>query len=101
MSLQKTIEVVAKLADRGAIKQYAITGAVAALNYVEPALTQHLDVLVSVGDFDEHKSGLIPLTPIASALRKMGYTKRSDVGSGSRIGRFNFYQSPRPWTKKL
>src|SRR5262249_24653098 len=80
MSLQKTIEVVAKLADQGAIKQYAITGAVAALNYVEPALTQDLDVLVSVGDFDEHKSGLILLTPIASALRKMGYTKRSDVG---------------------
>jgi hypothetical protein len=80
MSLQKTIEVVTKLADQGAIKQYAITGAVAALNYVEPALTQDLDVLVSVGGFEERKSGRILLTPIASALTKMGYTKRSDVG---------------------
>ena len=58
MSLQKTIEVVSKLAGQGAIKQYAIAGAVAALNYIQPTLTEDLDILVSVADF-EHKSGLI------------------------------------------
>jgi hypothetical protein len=79
MSLEKTIEVVTKLAAEGAIKQYAIAGAVAALNYIQPTLTEDLDILVSVGDFGHHK-GLILLTPIESALAKMGYTERSDVG---------------------
>lgn len=80
MSLQKTIEVVTKLADQGAIKQYAIAGAVAALNYIQPTLTEDLDILVSVADFEEHKSGLILLAPIETALARMGYAERSDVG---------------------
>ena len=80
MSLQKTIEVITKLAEQGAMKQYAITDAVAALNYIQPTLTEDLDILVSVVvDFGEHK-GLIPLTPIERALAKMGYTERSGVG---------------------
>ena len=79
MSLQKTIEIVSKLADQGAIKQYAIAGAVATLNYIQPTLTEDLDILISVADF-EHKSGLILLGPIEAALAKMGYTKRSEVG---------------------
>ena len=53
MSLEKTIEVVTKLAERGTIKQYAITGAVAALNYIQPTLTEDLDILVSAADFGE------------------------------------------------
>src|ERR1700730_8460911 len=80
MSLQKTIEIVTKLADQGTIKQYAIAGAVAALNYIQPTLTEDLDILVSVADFEERKSGLILLTPIEAALAKMGYTRRSDLG---------------------
>jgi hypothetical protein len=80
MSLQKTIEVVTKLAEQGAMKQYAIAGAVAALNYIQPTLTEDLDILVSLADFEEHKSGLILLTPIEAALAKMGYTERSAVG---------------------
>lgn len=58
MSLRQTIEVVTKLAEQGAIKQYAIAGAVAALNYIQPTLTEDLDILVSIADFAEHKSGL-------------------------------------------
>ena len=50
MSLRQTIEVVTKLAEQGAIKQYAIAGAVAALNYIQPTLTEDLDILVSIGD---------------------------------------------------
>jgi hypothetical protein len=39
MPLRKTIGVIAKLAAEGAIRQYAIAGAVAALNYIQPTLT--------------------------------------------------------------
>jgi hypothetical protein len=79
MSLRRTIEVMAKLAEQGVIQQYAIAGAVAALNYIEPTLTEDLDILVSVADF-EHKSGLILLTPIEKALAELGYDQRTDVG---------------------
>jgi hypothetical protein len=80
MSLRKTIEVVTKLQERGAIKRYAITGAVAALNYIQPALTEDLDILISVADFGSHHSGLLLLTPVENALAAMGYTERMDVG---------------------
>jgi hypothetical protein len=79
MSIRGTIGVITKLAKQGVIQQYAIAGAVAALNYIEPSLTEDLDVLVSVADF-EHKSGLILLTPIEKALADMGYNQRTDVG---------------------
>ena len=80
MSMRKTIEVTTKLAERGVFESYAIAGAVAALNYIEPTLTQDLDILISVADFEKHKSGLILLTPIEKALKDMGYADRSDVG---------------------
>jgi hypothetical protein len=80
MSLQKAIEVVTKLTHAGTVKQYAITGAVAALNYIQPTLTEDLDVLVSVGNFEQRTSGLILLAPIEAALARMGYSQRSDVG---------------------
>jgi hypothetical protein len=79
MPIRKTIEVIAKLAEQGVIKQYAIAGAVAALNYIEPTLTEDLDILVSIADF-ENKSGLILLTPIENALAELGYRERTDVG---------------------
>jgi len=78
--MRKTIEVITKLAERGAFRSYAIAGAVAALNYIEPTLTEDLDILISVADFGSHRSGLILLTPIAKALKEMGYADRSDVG---------------------
>jgi hypothetical protein len=80
MSLRSTIEVVTRLAEQGVVQSYAIAGAVAALNYVQPTLTEDLDILVSIADFQEHRSGLIFLTPIETALAKMGYTQRADVG---------------------
>jgi hypothetical protein len=80
MSLRKTIEVVTRLSAQGTIKQYAIAGAVAALNYIEPTLTEDLDILISVSGFETRESGLILLTPIESALAKMGYSERTDVG---------------------
>ena len=63
MSLRNTIEVVTRLAESGAIQRYAIAGAVAALNYIQPTLTEDLDVLVSVAHFEKRQSGLILLGP--------------------------------------
>ena len=80
MPLRKTIEVVAKLAAEGAIRQYAIADAVAALNYIQPTLTEDLDILVSVEDLEERASGLVLLRPIEAALARLGYTERSDIG---------------------
>jgi hypothetical protein len=80
MSLRNTIAVVVRLAEMGAIQRYAIAGAVAALNYIQPALTEDLDVLVSVAHFERRQSGLILLAPIEKALADMGYTERTDLG---------------------
>jgi hypothetical protein len=80
MSMRKTIEIITRLAAEGAIKNYAIAGAVAALNYIEPTLTEDLDILVSTANSEKHQSGLILLTPIERALASMGYTERTDVG---------------------
>jgi hypothetical protein len=79
MSLPKAIEVIAKLAETGVIQHYAIAGAVAALNYVQPTFTEDLDILVSIGHFDTRQSGLILLTPIETALAAMGYAERTGV----------------------
>ncbi len=80
MSLRETIAVITRLAATGAIEKYAIAGAVGALNYIQPTLTEDLDVLVSLSHFDKRRSGLLLLTPIEEALAKMGYTERSSVG---------------------
>jgi len=80
MSLRNTIEVVVRLAEKGPIQRYAIAGAVAALNYIHPALTEDLDILVSLAHFEKHRSGLILLAPIEKALAEMGFTERTDVG---------------------
>jgi len=80
MSLRKTIEVVARLKANKVIANYAIAGAVAALNYVQPTLTEDLDILVSIDGFASGPSGLLLLTPIEDALARMGYTQRTDVG---------------------
>jgi hypothetical protein len=80
MTLRKTIEIVNTLANQGAIERYAITGAVAALYYIEPTLTEDLDILVSIGSFETRPSGLILLGPLETALAKLGYAERTDVG---------------------
>lgn len=80
MTLRKTIEAVTKLAATKVIGSYAIAGAVAALNYIQPMLTEDLDILVSVDGFEKRASGLLLLGPIEKALEQMGYTERTDLG---------------------
>ena len=79
MSLHKAIEVIAKLAETGVIQHYAIAGAVAALNYVQPTFSEDLDIPVLIGNFNTRQSELILLTPIETALAAMGYTERTGV----------------------
>lgn len=80
MSLRKTIEIITKLANQGVIRHYAITGAIAVLNYIQPTLTEDVDILISISDFGERPSGLIVLAPIEKALAGMGYHERTDLG---------------------
>lgn len=80
MTLRKAMGAVAKLSEIGAIGKYAIAGAVAALNYTQPTLTEGLDILISVDAFGKHASGLLLLAPIESALASMGYREKTDLG---------------------
>lgn len=80
MSLRSAIAVVAQLAERGTIRNYAIAGAVAALNYIQPTLTEDLDILISVETFETHPSGILLLAPIEKALAELGYTERTPLG---------------------
>jgi hypothetical protein len=79
MTLRNTIQVVTKLAEKRVIGSYAIAGAVAALNYIQPMLTEDLDI-ISIDGFEHRASGLLLLGPIEGALAEMGYSERSDVG---------------------
>lgn len=80
MTVTNAVAVVVDLHRGGVIKNYAITGAVASLRYIEPFLTADVDILIAISDLEEHKSGLILLGPIEAALAKMGYIERSDAG---------------------
>lgn len=80
MTIRKTIAVVVRSKNEGVLENYAIAGAVAALAYIEPFLTQDLDILVSVDNLEQPRSGLVLLAPIETALARMGYRDRSDVG---------------------
>jgi hypothetical protein len=63
--MKQTLDVINRMEADGIIGRYAIAGAVAAYNYIEPALTNDLDILLS---FDTPatagKTNLISLKPI-------------------------------------
>jgi len=69
MGIKQTLDVINAMEKEGVITCYAIGGAVAAYNYIEPAVTEDLDVFLSI----ESASGLISLDPILSYLRGRGY----------------------------
>ena len=73
MSMAETLSVLGKLVADEVIGSYAIAGAVAAYNYIEPTVTEDVDVLITL-DTPE-SSGLITLTPILTALHAMGYAE--------------------------
>lgn len=81
MAMRKTLEILNEMVSTGVIERYAIGGAVAAYNYIEPGLTEDLDILVSFETIPgSAKSGLTVLAPILSFLAQRGYTEFRDVG---------------------
>jgi hypothetical protein len=80
MTLRNTIQVISNLAEKKVIGSYAIAGAVAALNYIQPMLTEDLDILISIDGFENRSSGLLLLGPIEKALAEMGYNERTNIG---------------------
>lgn len=79
--IQDTFKVINRMVADGIIGRYAVAGAVAALNYLEPTLTQDLDILISVAGLEDRpKTGLVTLEPIFAYLRGTGYSQF--VGEG-------------------
>jgi hypothetical protein len=80
MGMKQTLDVINRIEAEGIIGRYAIAGAVAAYNYIEPTVTEDLDILVS---FDApaafSQSGLITLSPILSWLKANGYCARTGI----------------------
>jgi hypothetical protein len=71
MGIKQTLDVINDMEREGIISRYAIGGAVAAYKYVEPAVTEDLDIFVS---FDPGvASKIITLEPILKFLRARGY----------------------------
>jgi hypothetical protein len=79
--MKQTLDVINQMAAEGVIGRYAIAGAVAAYNYIEPALTNDLDVLISFNETENVKrTGLISLEPIYSYLAAKGYEQHRKEG---------------------
>jgi hypothetical protein len=76
MGMKQTLEVVNRMEADGIVSRYAIGGAVAAYNYVEPAVTEDLDILISLDKHPQQpKSGLVALGPVLSYLQQRGYSE--------------------------
>ena len=74
--MKNTFQVINRMVEDGVIGRYAIGGAVAALNFIEPTLTDDLDILISVDELaTQRSSGFATLEPIFTYLRKAGYTE--------------------------
>ena len=74
MGMKQTLDVINAMEAEGVIGRYAIAGAVAAYNYIEPTVTEDVDVLISLDlPSSAVRSGLVTLAPILSYLKSRGY----------------------------
>src|ERR1700740_1491859 len=81
MGMKQTLEVINAMEADGIIGRYALAGAVAAYNYVEPAVTEDLDLLISFNETaDRPNAGLITLAPIFAHLKAKGYEEHQKEG---------------------
>ena len=81
MGMKQTLDVINRMEADGIIGRYAIAGAVAAYNYIEPTLTEDLDILVSFDQAQgEARSGLLLLSPILTYLKARGYDQFRNEG---------------------
>src|SRR5215471_7639289 len=76
MGMKQTLDVLNRMEADGVMSRYAIAGAVAAYNYIEPTVTEDLDILVSFDPMPTAaRTGLITLEPILNYLRQKGYSE--------------------------
>jgi hypothetical protein len=81
MGMKQTLDVVNALEADGVIGRYAISGAIAAYNYIEASVTDDLVVLVSFDEVGKLAStGLITLAPIYSYLKTRGFDEHRREG---------------------
>src|SRR5262249_36103123 len=74
--MKQTLDVLNRMEADGAIDRYAIAGAVAAYNYIEPTVTDDLDILLSFASSPTApQPGLITLAPIFGYLPPKGYSE--------------------------
>ena len=70
--MKKTFDVLNEMVSDGAIENYAITGAIGAIFYIEPFATQDIDVLVVMPKAED---GLIAEMPGWRYLSRRGYSE--------------------------
>jgi hypothetical protein len=75
MGMKQTLDVINRMEADGIIGRYAIAGAVAAYNYVEPTVTEDVDILIAFEPEGRRQTGLITLGPILSYLKDKGYSE--------------------------
>ena len=68
--MKKTIQVLNRLRSRGLVQDYAIGGAIAAMRYLEPSVTDDLDVYIHLSP---GSGSIVTLTPIYDHLKVLGY----------------------------
>ena len=89
MGMKQTIDVINRMEADGIIGRYAIAGAVAAYNYVEPTVTEDVDILIAFDPGHRLQTGLITLGPILSYLKDKGYSDFRKEAFLSKAGPFN------------
>lgn len=68
--MESIIKIINELKEKGLISDYAISGGIAVVFYVEPILTYDLDIFFLPA---REKKGLISLSPIYDYLKRKGY----------------------------
>ncbi|MEW6607087.1 MAG: nucleotidyltransferase [bacterium] len=71
--MKKTLEVINELKENGLIKDYAIGGAIAALRWTEPFLTEDLDIFI-IPEKEAKEKEVIILSSVYEYFKKGGYT---------------------------
>jgi hypothetical protein len=81
MGMTQALAVINKMEADGIIGRYAISGAIAAYNYIEAAMTEDLDILLSFDEVGRQgATGLVTLGPIYSYLKSKGIDEHHKEG---------------------
>jgi hypothetical protein len=76
MGMKQAIDVINRMEADGIIGRYAICGAIAAYNYVEPTVTDDLDILIAFEPSAARpQTALVTLGPVLSYLNGKGYSE--------------------------